>query len=291
VAEQREHIDFTDLETPRPSRWDRGDGDGAIRGLVEALDRAGLPDQLQASRRLLDRAEELAEQARRGKDAARQRLDSATRALLADGPVDVDAYAATLAEVGPWLDSDVEAGRGAPAMAGLMDAVHRTRANAVQAAMAEATGLYQRLQGICAQVVAEITMVPALPAGVWAATTSGQAGQAAIEAGYDLAWSTLVRAGIRFDAVHAAGELLRETGQFTSELNFPQGCPTRIGVQFLGWEAATLNIHEVRRLPGPLRVRATIDRGWRPGLWLASDHARAAAERPAKRGLLAALGR
>jgi hypothetical protein len=39
----------------------------------------------------------------------------------------------------------------------------------------------------------------------------------------------------------------------------------------------------VKRLPGPLRLRAAIDRQWQPGLWLLSDHHAAAAEKPRSR--------
>ena len=63
MTEQRDIIDFTYLEPPKVSRWDRGDGAGAVRTLVEALDRAGLPGQLQASLRLLEAAEALGDQA------------------------------------------------------------------------------------------------------------------------------------------------------------------------------------------------------------------------------------
>jgi hypothetical protein len=276
-------IDFTNSEVPRPSRWDRGDGAGAIRSLAEALDRAGLPGELQASRRLLDRAERIGETARQAKRDAGERLEAANRALLADAPIDPAAYAAVLVEVGPWLDTDIEAGRVASAMNGLMEAVHRVRSNAVQTAMAEASGIYRRLQDRCAEVVAEVAAVPALPRQVWAATTSGQAGEAAIRAGLELEWARLVKAGVRWDAIHAAATLLRETGQFTAELNFPGGCPTRIGVMFLAWQDAALRLQEVQRMPGPLRVRAAHDRGWKPGLWLASDHARAAEAQPKRR--------
>jgi hypothetical protein len=60
VTETREVIDFTHLEPPRVSRWDRGDGAGAIRTLVAACDEAGCPGELAASVRLLDEAEEMA---------------------------------------------------------------------------------------------------------------------------------------------------------------------------------------------------------------------------------------
>jgi hypothetical protein len=283
-------IDFSDVQPPTLSRWDRGDGAAAIHGLVKALDDAGLPDQLQASLRLLDRAEELAAAARAKQNAAREQLGAADAALLADGPSAIDAYAAAVTSSKPWLDNSNPV-QAADAMGGVMNAVHRLKANAVQTALASAHGIHQRLQGVCAEVVADIASVPALPAAVWSATNSGHAAEVAIRGGHELAWASLVKAGVRFDRVHAASALLRETGQFTAELNFPDGCPTRVGVMFLAWREAFEGLEQVRRLPGPLRVRAACDRGFRPGLYLASDHARAAAERPARRGLLAMLGR
>ena len=39
-------LDFTYLETPQPSRWDKGDGATAVGVLDTALGRAGLPGRL-----------------------------------------------------------------------------------------------------------------------------------------------------------------------------------------------------------------------------------------------------
>lgn len=281
MTETREFIDFTNVEVPRPSRWDRGDGAGAIGTLVEACERAGVPGQLQTSQKLLARAEQLSETARQAKADAAERIRVAMEALAAPGPVDVDHLADVLVATGVWLDND------APGMGALWNAAQQLRANAVQLAMAEATGIFQRLQGICAKVVAEIAAVPALPRQVWAATSSGAAGELAIHTGHEFAWSMLVKAGGRWDAIHTAAGLLRETGQFTAELNFPNGCPTRIGVMFLNWQPAVEHLEEVQLLPGPLRVLDAHRRGWRPGLWLADDHVRAAAEPKPKRKLLA----
>ena len=90
-------IDIMGVDATRQSRWDKHDGETAIVALAEALERAGLPaDLLAAPRRLLGQAEGLAAQARDAKDAARQRLDGASRGLLADSPVDTAGYAATL---------------------------------------------------------------------------------------------------------------------------------------------------------------------------------------------------
>jgi hypothetical protein len=79
--------------------------------------------------------------------------------------------------------------------------------------------------------------------------------------------------------VHDAARLLRESGVLQGELLFSG--PTEVCAQFLNWAAALEGLPVVRRLPGPLRLRAAIDRGWRPGLYLQRDHAAAAsANRP-----------
>jgi hypothetical protein len=86
-----------------------------------------------------------------------------------------------------------------------------------------------------------------------------------------------VRIGDRWDNVHAAAGLLIETGTLQSELSFAG--PTSVCTQFLAWQQALDGLTQLRRLPGALRLRAAVDRGWRPGLWLLSDHRAAAAGR------------
>jgi hypothetical protein len=279
--------EFIDLMSqpgvPQLSRWSRGEGATAIAALDEALVKAGLPNRLEAPKRLLDRGEELAGQARAAKQAAADRLEQANRLLLAGGHVDVTAYGRVLVEVGPWLDDQ------AAGMVGVMQASHRATANASQTVFAMAGGLYQELQRVCAEVVAEVAAVPALPRAVWAAAGI-EAPSVAIRAGCEGAWATLVRAGDQWDRVHQAAGLLRETGVFQQELIFPGGCPSEVGSQFLGWQDAVEHLAEVRRLPGPLRLRAAVDRGWRPGLYLATDHVADRERAAAKpRGLLARL--
>ena len=113
-----------------------------------------------------------------------------------------------------------------------------------------------------------------------------------MRAGHENAWAQLVRVGARWDAVHNAAQYLRETGQFQGELNFAY--PTALATQFLNPSAAMVGMDEVRRLPAALRLRAAIDKGWLPGLWLRSDHDRYAAEQrdKPKRSLVGAfLGR
>jgi hypothetical protein len=187
-----EFIDITNHPgPPQVSRWDRGDGETAIRALDDALVKAGLPGRLAAPIRLLARAEELAGHARSAKEAAAAQMEEATRALLADGPVDTATYGRVLISAGPWLDDR------ASGMVGVMTAAHRVRANAGQTTFALVPAVYRELQAVCAEVVAEVATVPILPAAVWSAPTSGLASTAAIRAGHEQAWSQLVKLGIR----------------------------------------------------------------------------------------------
>jgi hypothetical protein len=276
-------LNIMGFDATQLSRWDRLDGAAAVEALAGALRAAGLPDgQLEAPMRLLAQAEDLAGQARAAKDAARQRLEQANRALLAEGP-DLARYGATLGELAPWLDEE------SAGMIGVMQAAARIRSNATQVTFALVPSLYAVLQKACADVVAQAANVPVLPNGVWAAPTTGEASTLAIRAGLETEWAQLTRLGDRWDAIHSAAQLLRESGQFQSQLMF--ACPTAIGVMFLGWEAALDGLPAVRKLPGPLRLRAAIDRDFRPGLYLAADHVAVAAEAEVKpkRKLFAAL--
>jgi hypothetical protein len=258
-------IDFTHLETPQPSRWDRGDGQSAITALDSALERAGLPGRLEASKRLLERAEVLAAQAREAKLAARHKLGEANRTLLADGPVDTAAYGAVLVELAPWLDEE------SAGMLGVMQACHQVRGNATQTTFAMAPGLYADLADVCRGIVAECAAVPSLPREVWSATSGGEAAALAVRANREADFARLTRCGDKWDAVHAAAALLRETGVFQGELLFAG--PVSVCTQFRNWSAALEGLLQVRRMPGPLRLRAAIDRDWLPGLYLATDAA------------------
>lgn len=251
------------VEPPRPKRWD-GDRGASIRALVGALDRAGLPDQLQASLRLLDRATELSEAARQAKTAAAERLARANVQLTSDGPIDVEAYGRVLAEVAVWVDEN------SAAPVGVMAAVERVRANAAAIAAAESTGTYRRLQDIAHEVVTRAGNAPALPKSVWAASGTAKASTAAIQGGAGRVWEDLVLCATKFQAVHEAGLLLRETDGFPMQL-WPAGAPEGVAVVWRNWRAALLQHEELRHMPGPLRLRAAIDRGLEPGLWLASD--------------------
>src|SRR5690349_13392943 len=104
--------DVMGVSMDRYNRWNRQDGATAIAALEQALEAAGLPNQLEAPTRFLARAEALTEKAREAKLAAGSRLEVANRNLY-DGLVDLDEYGSVIAEVGVWLDDEGPAMRGA----------------------------------------------------------------------------------------------------------------------------------------------------------------------------------
>src|SRR6476646_10644450 len=89
-----------------PSRWDRGDGEGAIRALDLALTKAGLPGALDPAMAVLERVEQLVDAGRTERENARHRLEEANRRLLGDGEIDVAEYGRVLAECAPWIDEN-----------------------------------------------------------------------------------------------------------------------------------------------------------------------------------------
>jgi hypothetical protein len=270
------------LETPRPNTFGHGDPAASVRRLASQLDKAGVPDTLAASRALLDRAEEVGQAARDGKEGAIARLTEARGRLLGAEVVDAGEYSRVLMETGPWLDSDIEGGRAAPAMHGLMEIAQQLQGRALQVAVAEASGLHSRLQGVARGVVERVAGVPALPQAVWSANPR-EADRTAIQLGHELSWSVLVREATKFEAIHAAGQMLRDSGGCGAVI-YPDGCPERIGSVWLSWVAASEAWPQLRLLPGPLRLRAAVDRGLKPGLWLPADHL---AQPPKRRGPLA----
>ena len=234
-------IDIMGVDATRQSRWDKHDGETSIAALDGALVAAGLPDRLAAPRRLLAQAEALAGQARTSKDAARNRLQQANRALFADGPVDVGGYGATLVECGPWLSEE------APGMVGVMQAVAQIRVT-----QRRWRSLWQPVcTPSCRRFAAVSSRRPRRFPFCRAAVVVdfGRAGVGvAVRAGREADWAALVRAGIRWDAVHDAAQLLRETGTFGAQMNF--SCPTAIGVRFLNWLPAVDGLPELLAVAG-----------------------------------------
>jgi hypothetical protein len=199
---------------PGPSRWDHNP-EGAIHALDDALAKAGLPGKLSPALRVLERVGQLIDAGRAERDRAHAKLEAATRALVApDGEIDLDAYAAVLRECEPWISDD------AAGSTGVGDAARQVRVRAVMTVFGMASGLHQKLRNRCRDVVAVIAGIPDPPADVSQAQTVAAASTMMIRHGRKQDWAKFVRLNDQWLAIHAAGRLLRESGQFESELHF-----------------------------------------------------------------------
>jgi hypothetical protein len=283
-VEQFQFLDIMAGTSPQGlSRSDRGDHEGAIRTLDVALAKAGVVDALAPALKVLDRAEELVAAGRRERDRAQLELEAANRALLADGEIDLSGYGRTLAELAPWISENPAASIG------VGEACRQVKMRATMIVFGMVGELYRRLSAHCKDVVTVIGGIPNPPPDVWQVQGRGAAGTVMIRHGREADWAKFVRLSDEWDAIHACGALLRETGQLQTELMFPAG-PTDLCTVFLNWEPA-VGGENLTLLPGPLRVRRAHDLGWRPGLWTKQDHERYAVEQQnkPKRKLLAAL--
>jgi hypothetical protein len=273
--------DFTHSEAPRPSRWDTA-GSGAVPMLDSLLVKAGLPGRLATPLALMDRAEELVRASDREREAARERLAEAGRRLLAGG-TDVAEYARVVAEAQVWIsEGSSDAG---PAGYGVGDVARLLRGNAVQTVFAMADGLHAALRDRCAEAVDSVASVP-LPKEIFSATSIAHASTLAIREGFGDSWGLLVKAADAWDACHGAAALLQECGSLQHQLQFAG--PTSVCVRYLNWQDVLAGLDELKRIPGPLKIRWASDHHWRPGCYLLSDHENPPPE-PKRRGSLAEL--
>jgi hypothetical protein len=240
AVEEFQFIDIMAGAPPGPSRWDHNP-EGAIHALDDALAKAGLPGELSPALKVLERVGQLI-------DAGRAERD-------------LDAYAAVLRECEPWISDD------AAGSTGVGDAARQVRVRAVMTVFGMASGLHQKQRNRCRDVVAVIAGIPDPPADVSQAQTVAAASTLMIRHGREQDWAKFVRLNDQWLAIHAAGRLLRESGQFESELHF-NGAPTELGLMYLNWEGA-VGKEELRQLPGPFRVRRAHDLGWKPGFVVA----------------------
>jgi hypothetical protein len=232
---------------------------------------------------MLDRAQALVDASRAEREAARARLEEASRGLLAGGD-DIGEYAQVLRDIQPWIGEGPASDAG-PAGFGIGNIARQIRSNAPQIVFAQADGLHAALRDRCAESVASVAKIP-LPEGIFSASSIAAASALAIWEGFGDSWGLLVKAADVWDACHQAAALLRECGSLQHELMFAG--PASVCVRYLGWQDAVDGMHELRLIPGPLRIRRAADLGWRPGCWLLSDHkAAAAAVEPKRRKLFA----
>ena len=233
--------------------------------------------------KVLDRVEQLVAAGRREREKAGLRLEAANRALLApDGDIEVAEYGRVLTELAPWISDD------AVGSVGVGDAAGQVRMRATMTVFGMAAGIYQKLRDHCRDVVAVIAGIPDPPPDVWQTQSFADASTATIRHNREQDWTRFVRLSDQWNSIQAAAHLLRETGQFETQMHFA-GAPTDLGLVYLNWQAA-VGPEQLRQLPGPLRVRRAHDLGWLAGCWLKADHDAYAAERhKPKRKLFAAL--
>lgn len=246
-----------------------------VRGLAGVLDGLGLAGSLAASRRLLARADELAQANTDEQQGAHKRQAAAISDLVAaSGPVDVAALTERLAGVAPWLVTDGAGQHPGPAVWAVAAAARTARSHASAMLAAEAPGVYGQLQKLAAEAVAEVTGLDRPPDEVW---HSPDPASVMVRADRGGDWAVLLRTAHKYDEIHRAARVLRSTGGLGPDGLPPPGSSEPSCWELRNWQAALPVLHELRRVPGVLRVRYCADRNWEPGLWRTSDLNRPAA--------------
>jgi hypothetical protein len=260
------------------------DGGQTTRLAISLCDRLGLDDALGASRRLLQREQDLGEVVRREQMQARGRRGKELQRLVTGtAPVAVMVVQATLAETDPWLNmsiaADASSAQPAPAVALLREAARVCRGHAAAAAVADGPGLYQRLQELAASCVTATAAATALPKRVW---TAPDPATEAMRDGHEAGWATLVRAQDRFSLTHQLGALVRAMGSLGAAALPPGGAP---GWAFVYRQWKRVDEQQLKPLHPGLRLRYACDNHWGPGLWLAEDLVLPEPEPDTRRGL------
>jgi hypothetical protein len=187
------------------------DASQQVRLALAFADRLELPAAFKASRELMDRGEkDLPRVVQEGQAEAR-RVEAKGLQRLVRGPLPIAFSDVT--DIGdavdPWLDADISQGRVARAVDRAMRASRMAREQAYQAAVAESSGFYSKLQKLAADVVFEVGKLKPLPRQVWG--TPDPPGLM-IREGRGPDWSAMVLAQERFVLIHEAGRLKRGMG-------------------------------------------------------------------------------
>jgi hypothetical protein len=275
-----------DIMAPTPeARPSSVDAQALVRGLAGVLAGLGLPDALAGSRRLLERADQLA-----AASWEAQRVAASTRAAALDGlvrgrgEVDLAELTDAVGQVSPWLTVDGAGAHEGPLVWTLALAARTCRAHAQQVLAAESGGVYARLQRLAAEVVAEVAALAPIDSQTWASPAPAAR---LIRAGREADWTTLLRTSDRFSEIHRAAKVLRGTGGLGAQALPPAGAIEPVCWELRNWREAQNRLPELRRIQPALRLLHCIRERWEPGLWTRDDLDRPA-EAP-KRGLLAAL--
>lgn len=263
------------------------DASQQVRLLLAFADRLELPRAFLASRELMERGEkELGRVVREGQAKAQQaRMEGLRRLVRGPAPIALSDVTDIVDATDCWLDANLEQGRVARAIDLAMTAARMARGEAYQAAVAESSGFYTRLQKIAAEEVKKVASLKALPKQVWgAADPPGQM----IREGRGGDWAVMVMAQDRFSVVHQAGQVVRSMGGLGAQALL--NGPPNVAFAYQRWDLAQAGEQELRRLHPGLRLRYASDQGWGPGLWLSGDVPdRPAVSQGPRRGLVGLL--
>jgi hypothetical protein len=268
-------VNTIDIMAERRTGPQHVDSVGQIQALVQLCEKLGLPDELAASRRLLDRSEQLGADARSAKADAQKRFQQAYRRLVS-GELDAAAFGLELVPLLPWLDGEPDMANMKPnpalAAAVVTNAARERRSSAVQMLAAEAPGIHAKLRSIAEEtVVATGEVAPGLPRAAWSApdpsAVVAREGQAAV-------LRVLWELSARFDDMHAAARICRDSGGLGAEAMLPTA-PEPLGFTVLNYRKALEDMPKFKAVKPPLKLAWMVREGWRPGLWTASDHRQA----------------
>ena len=253
---------------------------------ISFAERLELPTAFLAARELMERGEYLGQVVRDGQALARKaELDGLRRLVRGPTPIALNDVTNLVHEVDCWLDANLEQGRVARAVDMAMRAARMCREQAFQAAVAESSGFYAKLQRIARDVVGEVAKLKAPSRQVWGAPdVPGQM----VREGRGDDWARMVMAQDRFSLVHQAGQLMRALGGLGAQglLNGPPD----VAFAYRRWDLYLVGEMELRRLHPGLRLRYAIEQKWEPGLWTRDDVPdKPAVELPVRRGLVGML--
>jgi hypothetical protein len=242
------------------------DASQQVRLALAFAERLGESGAFKASRDLMERSEYLGKVVRDGQvEAHRVELAGLQRLVRGPTPIALSDVTELVHSTDCWLDTDASAGV-ARAVDMTMRAARMCREQAFQAAVAESSGFYQRLQKIAAAAVYEVGKLKPLPRQVWGAADPG--GQM-IREGRGDDWSRMVLAQEKFSLVHQAGQVMRGMGGLGAAglLNGPPD----LAYAYKRWDLALNGESELRRLQPGLRLAHALREQWEPGLWTATD--------------------
>jgi hypothetical protein len=240
---------------------------GQVSVLATMCAELGIHGVLKGSQLRLKRSQELGTEAL-AEQAAQLRRWAVARDARMRGDLDAAGFAAAWREAQPWLNPAGPGGPAAPLMSANVELGREARGRAGAMLAAEASGIYNRLQRVAAEAVAATGALPKLPKQVWG---SQQPDMVAVREGAGDIMRDLWRWSDRFDKVHEAARICRASGGLGAQAQLLDGAPEPLAFTCRNWPKAAAEVHELKPIRPPLKLRWMIDRGWQPGLWARDD--------------------